>query len=91
MQHCPYLAGAFNHTPQCVGFGLTSDGAYTFLGNVVRVALRVVNTGLQSYSHKSPSLDVGLLTLSFPFPILRNELGSDESERTGEVANGEAL
>ena len=29
-------SGLFNHAPQCGGFGLTSAGAYTFLGNVVR-------------------------------------------------------
>lgn len=48
MQHCPYLAGLFNHIPQSSELGLTFTGAYlltegVFFGNVVPKALRVVN------------------------------------------------
>lgn len=35
--------GAFNRMPQNSGFGRTPAGAYTFSGNVVLEALRVVN------------------------------------------------
>ena len=40
----------FNHLPQCLELGQTSQSAYIFLSNVVRIALRLISRAFKSSS-----------------------------------------
>ena len=62
-QAAPLLPlGAFNHLPQCLGLGRTSQGAYSFAGNVVPEALRLVSQGFQA-----PAFRRGVTDRVLPF------------------------
>ena len=74
---------AFNHLPQCLGLGRTSQGAYTFAGNVALEALRLVSQGFQAPAFRRGVTD--LTPNTFKFAIQQSSRNLVPWEETNEI------